>query len=245
MPWRKAIKVITFDLDNTLWPEDPLIPHAEQLTYQWLVDHAPKITQLHSLEFLRQHRNHLFDNDPCYAHQISAVRLASIRMLAIEAGYPEVSAQAISQQAFDYFLEHRQQVSFYEGAVEAIERLSKHYVIGAITNGNADIFQTEVGRHFAFSVSAEQHKASKPLPAIFEVTLKKSRQHCQPLQVAEQILHVGDDYEKDICGAKAAGFSALLIDADGKTADNKKPRQSGADAILQSVSELPDFIFSR
>ena len=40
-----SIECITFDLDDTLWDVEPVILRAEELFYQWLSQHCPRITQ--------------------------------------------------------------------------------------------------------------------------------------------------------------------------------------------------------
>lgn len=50
---------------------------------------------------------------------------------------------------------------------------------------------------------------------------------------AEEILYVGDSERKDVLGAKKAGMKSLLI-----TKERKKARQSAADIVVSSYSEM-------
>jgi len=53
----------------------------------------------------------------------------------------------------------------------------------------------------------------KPDPRIFDIAL-------EALQVpAEKAIHVGDDYEADVQGARAAGIKPVLLDRKGQHQD--------------------------
>ena len=55
----KTYSVITFDLDNTLWPVEPSIIHAENELYNWLKIHYPKLTNQFSKEDIQDILNEL------------------------------------------------------------------------------------------------------------------------------------------------------------------------------------------
>ena len=54
-----------------------------------------------------------------------------------------------------------------------LELLAQRYTLGALTNGNADIYKTDAAQYFDFAFSAEDMGASKPHPAMFQAALKK------------------------------------------------------------------------
>ena len=53
--------------------------------------------------------------------------------------------------------------------------------------------------------------ASKPAPAIFRKTAEQLE------APPDTILHVGDSFEMDVAGARAAGFKALQIERNART----------------------------
>ena len=59
-------------------------------------------------------------------------------------------------------------------------------------------------------VASSRAGAAKPDPAIFRYALTKCGAN------AEQAVHVGDTYELDVLGARAAGMAAILIDRVGR-----------------------------
>ena len=70
--------------------------------------------------------------------------------------------------------------------------------------------------HFSWFTCSQEVGHEKPSPLIFEDALQKVRfwlddPHLGP----EAVLHIGDSYACDYCGAKAFGFQALLLDRTG------------------------------
>ena len=56
----------------------------------------------------------------------------------------------------------------------------------------------------------------KPDPRVFHAAMAKAKESLGNVTLlASECLHVGDDYEKDVIGARAAGWNALLVDHTG------------------------------
>jgi len=85
-------------------------------------------------------------------------------------------------------------------------------VLGLITNVDQDVSATcqELGlsRYLDSLVTSLDAGAAKPNPAIFAFALKRAGIK------ASEALHVGDQYQVDVAGARAAGIRPLLIDRD-------------------------------
>lgn len=253
------VKAITFDLDDTLWPLKPTLKHAEIETYQWLSTHAKPLTDKFSLNAISEFRFKLFRTDERFKNQISQVRIATIKALAISSHYSEQEATELAEQAFQVHYQLRQKVNCYEGVEELLTELSKNYVLGTISNGNADVNQTSIGRFFSFALSAEHINSSKPDGLIFDTALARIEklldQRLQPSEVA----HVGDDFLCDVVGAKRAQFKAIWLDGHmpkhncmkmsallNTDKNNEKEKdvteQSEgieADAIISHIKDLP------
>ncbi len=76
--------------------------------------------------------------------------------------------------------------------------------------------------------------ATKPDPRLFEDAL---RQADVP---AENSLHVGDWYELDVAGARAAGMQALLFDWPERRPDTDCPRVATFDELIEYLRALPN-----
>lgn len=60
----KNPRALTFDLDDTLWDNGPVLMAAEQALYDWLGRHYPRIQSHFSLEDLRKLPQELVQRDP-------------------------------------------------------------------------------------------------------------------------------------------------------------------------------------
>lgn len=224
------IKLITFDLDNTLWDVEPALLAAEQAQHEWLQQHRPNVTEQFDAEAMRNLRFEFHQRNPQLTHQISQVRIQALEELQLQCGYTSVDAKQGAEAAFAVFLELRHAVRPYEEALEVLQTLSARYQIGALTNGNADIFKLDIGDHFDFSFSAEQFDASKPLPDLFHASMEHAGVR------ADQVVHVGDNPEHDVRGAQAVGMHTVWMNSgDWRWPEHRQP----ADADIKSLLQLP------
>ena len=69
----KNIKMITFDLDDTLWDNYPVITKAEIDTRKWIEDRVGKVHWGDLNNFLKL-REDLIKKNPCIAWDISMLR---------------------------------------------------------------------------------------------------------------------------------------------------------------------------
>jgi putative hydrolase of the HAD superfamily len=80
------IKLITFDLDDTLWDTAPVIISAEAVLREWLAEHAPNLGPV-PVEHLWAIRTRLVEADPSFKHRISALRRQVLFHALEDAGY--------------------------------------------------------------------------------------------------------------------------------------------------------------
>jgi putative hydrolase of the HAD superfamily len=221
----KHIRALTFDLDDTLWDNRPVLMAAEQTLYEWLCRHYPRIGLHYSLEDMWTLRQDLLQKNTELRHDVTALRKTSLRHAAESAGYD----QRLVEPAFAVFLEARHRVTLYSDVVPAIQRLrDAGYRLGSLTNGNADVQRLGLGHLFDFSLSAASVGKSKPHPLMFQ-------EACRLAQVdAAELAHVGDEPHSDITGAQNAGVTAIWM--------NRQGLQSGpgivCDAEISSMKDL-------
>jgi putative hydrolase of the HAD superfamily len=225
----RAIKVITFDLDNTLWDVEPVLLRAEQVQYQWLEEHRPRVTREFDSHGLRRLRMRTFELHPELAHHISELRRQALYDVQVHCGYSEELAREGAAIAFDAFLKVRHQVEPYERALEVLEELAERYTLGALSNGNADIFKVDIGEYFDFAFSAEQLGASKPLPDMFHASMRASG------AASDEMIHVGDNPEHDVVGAQQVGMYTVWMNM----LEQPWPGGNPADEEIRALEELP------
>ncbi|MBA6413292.1 HAD family hydrolase [Parahaliea sp. F7430] len=229
-----TISLITFDLDNTLWDSEPALIRADQAQREWLLQHRPGTIEHHDQSSLWEFKKDLWKRHPQLSHHVSQLRIQTLYELQRVAGYSEEEAQRGAEQAFKVFLEQRQAVELYPEALEVLAVLASRYRLGALTNGNADIYKTEAARFFDFAFLAEDVGASKPAPDMFLAALK----HCD--LKANNTIHIGDSPEHDIQGAQAVGMYTVWMNP----AQQAWPGGESPHRVITNLRELPEAIAS-
>lgn len=220
------IKAITFDLDDTLWDVRPALIKAEQAQNDWLNAHYP--TALAGLDepALRERKRQLIKQQPALIHNISRFRQVYLEQLLLDAGVAPDEAKDAAMTAFGEFIARRHDVAVFEHAEPVLAQLSDTYVLGALTNGNADVSKTPLARFFRFALKAEDVGAAKPETALFEAAMTECDAN------PKELIHVGDSHEHDIIGAHRAGIASIWLSPDRADSEH-------ATEVIGCLSELP------
>ncbi len=227
------IAVITFDLDNTLWDVEPALLRAEQAQRDWLLQHRPGSIEHHDHDSLWEFKKRVWKRHPELVHHVSQMRIRMLYELQWAAGYCDADCERGATAAFAAFLEERHKVELYEEALEVLRELAGQYRLGALTNGNADIYKTDAGEYFDFAFLAEEIGASKPAPDMFQAALAQTG--VEP----RQIVHVGDNPEHDILGASRVGMRTVWVNLRGAAWDQQDLLP---DAEVRTLRSLPEAI---
>ena len=220
------IKVLSFDLDDTLWPCYPTIIRAEKLLYQWLSENVSVVTDNYDIDQLREKRLLLLKTESQLAHDLTRLRMLSFDNLAKEFGLSEEWVKP----AFDIFYEARQQITLFEDVKPVLDELYAAFQLVSLTNGNADTIKTGVDHWFDHSLNSSAVGKLKSEPDIYWQVQKLT--HIK----AQQMVHIGDDPVNDVAGAKKAGAFAIWLNREDKQwpLDSCQP-----DAIIQHLHALP------
>ena len=224
------IKVISFDLDNTLWPVAPAIHHAEKQLRQWIERYAPQAAG-YDRDTLLAIREEVIAEHPALLHKVSQLRQTVLERLMHRSGYT-TDAPRLARQAFAAFLTARHAVDYFSDVKPCIESLSRYYTLGALSNGNADIQRLSLGQYFTFAVSAEGVGVSKPDPQVFIAALNVAQ--C----TAHEMVHVGDHPEDDIVGALELGIRAVWINRENIAFPEQYPPPTAAITDLTQLAQV-------
>lgn len=220
-----GISAITFDLDDTLWPCDTVIRSAEKVFFEWLQSHCPSITEVHTIETLREKRRSLLVTRPELINDVTEWRRLSLIELLSEFQLD----LALGEQALSVFVEARQRVEFFPDVIDALQDLSFHYRLGSLTNGNADLDTIGIAHLFDSTLYATLDLPAKPAADMFELAARE-------LGVStDKILHVGDNANTDIRGARDAGCKTAWINRYGHQYPSELPK---ADIEIVNLHEL-------
>jgi putative hydrolase of the HAD superfamily len=130
------------------------------------------------------------------------------------------------------------EVAEMEGVVEALEKMLGHYKMVVATNAAASsveqvwkaLRRAGLGEYFTAAFTPRELGSAKPAPSFFhQIESILSRK-------PDQLVMVGDDYNADVLGAKAAGWRAIWLNQPARLAPAALPLH---DAEIQSMRELP------
>nr|WP_295885475.1 HAD-IA family hydrolase [uncultured Thiohalocapsa sp.] len=201
------VRLITIDLDDTVWPCAPVIQAAEDALLAWLAEQAPRLTERFDAAALREHRRALMAERPDIAHDVTQVRRLSLRALLAELDYD----MALADAAMDLFQRHRNRVEPYTDVAPVLSRLRRRHRLVAVTNGNAEVHATPLRDTFHRALTAAEAGAAKPDPALFRLAMDWAG-----VSPAET-LHVGDDPVRDVEAARRLGIAAVWVNRDSQS----------------------------
>ena len=220
------IRLVTFDLDNTLWSVDVVIGRAERRMRDWLRSRVPEYERLAEEDHAAIRDGVIADN-PGIVHDISLLRERVLAATIEHCGYPRSRAAELAAGAFAVFLDWRHRIDFFAGALDVLETLSGSYTLASLTNGNADFARLGLDRYFSFGYCAADVGASKPHTAIFERAMVHAG-----VSPGEAV-HIGDHEIDDVQGATAAGMATVWVNLVGSDAT------PDATATVTSLEQLP------
>ncbi|MBU3020130.1 HAD-IA family hydrolase [Paraglaciecola agarilytica] len=227
------IKALTFDLDDTLYDNYPYIIRAEHALIEFLGGFAPEPSHSHP-GYWREHRLSTLKNKPELHSDMGMLRREVLTSGIQAFGHSGQALKSAVDEAFDFFYFERSNFKVAEEVTQTLSKLGERWPLVAITNGNVNLEQIGIADYFQKSFHASLAFPMKPNSAMFDAAqqlLKMPR---------ESILHVGDNLEKDVLGAKKAGFMSAWY------AVNRPMRLSSEDVTvlpdiqLEHLSELCD-----
>jgi HAD superfamily hydrolase (TIGR01549 family) len=208
--------VLSFDLDDTLWPVGPVIAAAEQDLWKWLRERHPQTVSGHSLESLQAMRALTAERYPEHGHDLTFLRHRSLKDLfegaapATAAARSPADVESLADEALEVFFAARNRVEFYHDVRPSLQRLHARYRLFALSNGNADLQRCGIAHWFSGHVTARSAGAAKPDARIFARLLAEAGVE------AHEVLHIGDDPVTDVVGALQAGMQAVWLNRDAR-----------------------------
>lgn len=203
------VKLITFDLDHTLWDPDNALHLGENESYAWLAKQHPAFGEQFPPDAFIDLRVQLREQFPELRHRVSEIRRVAFRNALQQTGMSKDAAHNLAEQAFDVFWQARQQVNIFADTPALLQQLSQRYVLGAISNGNACLNAVGLADYFRFHFAAEDFSAGKPAPDMFFAALERAG------VAPHEALHIGDHPVDDMQGAQAAGLKTLWVNFAG------------------------------
>jgi HAD superfamily hydrolase (TIGR01509 family) len=134
---------------------------------------------------------------------------------------------------------YRRELPLVDGAVEAVERVAKHWPLGLASSSNRELIDlalelSGLARCFPVTVSSEEVPRGKPAPDVY---LEAARRLAVPPDRCAAV----EDSENGIRSAKAAGMRVLAV--PNPVYPPAQEALALADEVLRSIADLtPDLI---
>jgi len=221
----RPIAAMTFDLDDTLYDNHPVITRTTQESHTALQAWHPTLKD-YTVEQYQQVRERLLMAEPEIYHDVSEWRRRAVEQVILDAGLTSAEATQGSREVMDVFAHWRSHITVPDETHITLAALAQHMPLVAITNGNAEPHRFGLEKYFRFILRAGPDGRAKPYQDMYHHAAER-------LNLApEQILHVGDDLTTDVAGAVRSGMQACWINPCGRNL------MSASDARLLPTLEI-------
>ncbi|MGV6989787.1 HAD-IA family hydrolase [Testudinibacter sp. P80/BLE/0925] len=201
----QPFKIISFDLDDTLYDNHAVIMEAETQFLAVLQRLAlPHLPAELLKERWREVKSAVALADPLLSEDVVRWRITALEWLLRQSAVSADKIEPIITQVMAHFVHWRHQISVPSQSLEILNYLAQRYPLAAITNGNVD--PQKIGLdHFSLCLRGGEHGRAKPHFDLFEQTARYFNVR------SEQILHIGDNLQTDVQGAIQAGCQAVWL----------------------------------
>ncbi|VWU48261.1 haloacid dehalogenase-like hydrolase, putative [Hepatocystis sp. ex Piliocolobus tephrosceles] len=221
----KNIKLITFDLDHTIWNIEALLNYADNACYKYLkvnykntYDYLLKKYDLSFTNVVKKLlKNHVISQEGD-VKVLTRIRIDALKYLAKKTNCDEQKFVTDIQELW-HKKKNNVHLFISPGTLEYLKELKQRgYILGAITNGDSDAKKIKfLNEIFSFVIRSVDYEFAKPNVKIFDLAENFLKDKNINLQLDEW-LHVGDDIYTDIMGAKNKNINCAWITMfrDGK-----------------------------
>lgn len=205
--WQRP-RILSFDLDDTLYDNIPVLANAEQSMQQWLAQREPRVADV-SCQQWKVLRQQQASREPALVHDVTRLRQVTIVHQFCALGYRTSNAKQLADEAMQHFLTVRNCIELAPAVIELLKRLAQRYPLVALTNGNADVARLGLEPYFTQTFRAGMGLRMKPYPDLFDQA--EQTFHFR----GRQWLHIGDSFKADVAGALAHGWQSAWINLSG------------------------------
>ncbi|HIH4848618.1 TPA: 5-amino-6-(5-phospho-D-ribitylamino)uracil phosphatase YigB [Morganella morganii] len=203
------VRAMTFDLDDTLYDNRPVMDKTEEEVIAFIRQYDPRFSELPA-DYINVFRDRIRRQQPEIFHDVSRWRLLSWRTFFLHYGYTAARAQAGADAVMAHFAQWRSRIDVPQSTHDTLTALAAKIPLVAITNGNMEPEKCGLADYFTFILKAGPDGRAKPFCDMY-------RTAAQRLALpAENILHVGDNLNTDVEGALCSGMQACWLNLDGR-----------------------------
>ncbi len=225
------VRAMTFDLDDTLYDNKPVILETEAKAMAWMHQNHP-VSASRSNRWWHEVKRQVLAEDSWLKNDVTAWRHRQIVTGLGLLGYSPLQAEKAAGELIEQVLYYRSDFVVPQAAHQVLETLSQAMPLVAITNGNVDVERIGLSDYFALVLKAGPDGYAKPHRALFD---KATTFLGLP---PSQVLHVGDHLVSDVQGAKNSGLSACWFNDQSKNIIEQSRATILPDVEVQDLQEL-------
>ncbi|MDA0150330.1 5-amino-6-(5-phospho-D-ribitylamino)uracil phosphatase YigB [Vibrio sp. LaRot3] len=205
---RQPIKAMSFDLDDTLYDNRPVIKQLTREVTELFHQHHP-ISVTRSEQWWLDVKRETAQQDPWLLNDLALWRQRSTEQGLITLGYSPEQAKQAAADLMEVVLQLRSDFEVPKQTHTVMAQLASKMPLVAITNGNVDLQRIGIDGYFDVVLKSGRDGYAKPHADMFD----KAASHLS--LPPHQILHVGDHLITDVAGAKRNGFQACWFNDQG------------------------------
>ncbi|SFN51087.1 putative hydrolase of the HAD superfamily [Izhakiella capsodis] len=198
------LAAITFDLDDTLYDNRPVIRKTTAESHAALQAWHPAMQDF-SVAAYQEIRDRLLEEEPDIYHDVTEWRRRAVVRAMETRGLTPGQATSGAAEVMSVFARWRSEVQVPAETHTTLAVLAQHFPLVAITNGNAEPARLGLESYFQFVLRAGPDGRAKPCDDMYRVAVQRLG------LTPSQILHVGDDLTTDVAGAVRCGMQACWI----------------------------------
>ncbi|MDW8848192.1 5-amino-6-(5-phospho-D-ribitylamino)uracil phosphatase YigB [Erwinia sp. MMLR14_017] len=200
----RPVAAMTFDLDDTLYDNHPVILRTTKESHAFLQSYHPALNEF-SVEHYQQLRDSLREQEPEIYHDVSEWRRRAVELAMLKVGLNAREADEGSRAVMANFAQWRSKIEVPQETHVTLAALAERIPLVAVTNGNAEPHLFGLDKYFKFILRAGPDGRAKPYEDMYHAAAEKLN-----LPLAS-ILHVGDDLTTDVAGSVRCGMQACWI----------------------------------
>lgn len=232
------IKVLSFDLDNTLYDCETVLRKADAWFTQYLCDTYGLGGACLKYDYWSQVKAEVLHDNPALADDVTLLREVSLVEAFKRLKIPLKNGLDEARELVDLFVDHRSAGFVHQDIYDMLASLSEKYPMIALSNGNLKPEKIGLERYFERDIRPSVGGLRrKPYADMFIECAKYKNVKI------DEILHIGDDPFTDVYGAVQSGCKCAWV-YKGYTGISPDEKQLKVlpDILLDNVLELKDLL---
>ena len=157
----RPVAAMTFDLDDTLYDNLPVIRRTTEESHSALQAYHPALNDFSVLQY-QQVRDRLLAAEPDIYHDVSEWRRRAVEQSMLDVGLTSAQAVEGSRDVMAVFARWRSEIDIPQETHATLAALAQRIPLVAITNGNAEPHLCGLDQYFRFTLRAGPDGRAKP-----------------------------------------------------------------------------------